>query len=208
MRAMLWTGTGTGPARPSWPTSISGGTRFMSRSRTGSTTSTSGPWSATRTRSSPLRSTSSGADAGTAGGRWSQTGTNMFAITPTPGCSPGGLPVRGWPWWGSTSFLVRSPSTTSVCPSAAFWFSVRRVPALRCDAVRVRPVVPHHPVRQHPFTQRRSRVRHRHVRLVPPTPQLNSRPSAPTAPIHAIRGGSDTNAEIRHQVPNECGSCG
>ena len=58
------------------------GTRSTSRSRTGSTTSTSARSCAPRTPSWPPRCTSSAAAAGTAAARWSPTATSTSATTP------------------------------------------------------------------------------------------------------------------------------
>jgi tRNA modification GTPase len=62
--------TVTGVARRSSKIWISGGTRFTSRSRTGSTTSTSAPWCVRPTHSSPRRCTSWADGGGTGGARW------------------------------------------------------------------------------------------------------------------------------------------
>ena len=64
------------------------GTRSTSRSRTGSTTSTSGRSCATPTRSWRRRSTSWAAAAGTGAARWSPTATSTSATTPRSTRSP------------------------------------------------------------------------------------------------------------------------
>ena len=100
--ATSWTATATGGTTRSSPTSTPGGTTSTSPSRTGGTTSTSARSSAPPTRSTPRRSTSSAAGAGTGAARWSPTATSTS--TTTRRCADlvawaarhdGGLPLVG-----------------------------------------------------------------------------------------------------------------
>ena len=145
-------------SRRSSPTSTGAGTPSTWPSRTGGTTSTSGPSSGRRTPSSPRRCTSSGRSAGTGAGRWSPTATSTSGTTPTWPISSRGPREAGCPCWPWTTCREpgrwRRPSSRGpACCSSA-----RRAAACRPRRGGRRRRAVDRPVRLHPVDQRRSRA--------------------------------------------------
>src|SRR5690606_14029151 len=128
-RATWPTATATGPSRRSSPTWTPGVTICTSRSRTGSTTSTSGRSCAPRTPSTWPVSTSSASAGGTVAARWSPTATSPPTTTRPPPRSSRGRTASGSPSWASTTCPARCPWRPPGCRGRASWCSGRRARA-------------------------------------------------------------------------------